>query len=577
MKFGNLDINPQLSPGMLDTETWDREAACRQVRALEPELSQACGQGGTAACGTAAGGRLVPVRDAFVREIAREAGSACFLLALPDGQKVFLRAGKAPDPRLGEPLMRVSSSAGLQADVLPTDAPVIDSVCTRLRPGNAPRGLGRTPRIGIGCRMTTRVWAGAFDAMAAARFAANSIQNSVRELNLLSDMKAGRAPERNYASGFGMIEPGYTGSSFEGLWVSGVLAALMREERLAYGADADHIQIKRSDEGLAKALRVVEAARYYSFFTLDMADVLAYDSLGGDGAGFLDRLLPDEAARRETLSLHGEPFTAGSRTWRLTPEMIGRFVGKYWRALDAVAPLARRIQELKAGEPFDLEFAFDEHPPEIRGPDCISFDEEVIFVARELARRGLPVTHIAPNFGVEKGQDYRLADGYAGLQARIGPIFDIAEQSGLMLDFHSADDLTEPARRAIRAATGGRMHYKISPSLHAIFARTVFDHEPDLFLGWWKDALSYAETEAAGGSAVAARCLKALAAEPDRSPSPSHEVFREFFFAYPGRRDASGRFANRERMYSLPQSLYDDYRRRVDANLRMLAGDLFAS
>jgi hypothetical protein len=569
MQFGALDIDPSRSPGVLDTETWDRAAARGQALALQEQISRAC-----AADGPAAGGGVVQAGGARLRMVARRGGERCFLLRVGDGQALFLLARRgAAGSRPGEPLATLPDGDGGRLDALPTDAAVIDAVCRALRPANAPRALGGTPRIGIGCRMTTRVWPGAFDAMAAGGFAANSIQNSVRELNLLSDMKAGRIPERNYASGFGMIEPGYTGSSFEGLWVAGVLAGLMREEPLAYGADADHIQIKRSDDGLAKALRVVEAARYYSFYTLDMADVLAYDSLGGDGGELLVRLLPDEAERREVLSFHGEPFTAGSRAWRLTPEMIGRFVGKYWRALDAVAPLAARIRELKGGEPFDLEFAFDEHPPEIRGPDCISFDEEVVFVVRELARRGLPVTHVAPNFGVEKGQDYRLPDGCAGLQARIGPIFDIAQKAGLMLDFHSADDLGAPARRAIRAATGGRMHYKISPSLHAIFAQTVRDHEPGLFREWWEDALAYARTEAAGGSAVGAHCLKALAAAAD--PSPDHEVFREFFFAFPGRRDAAGRFVNRERFYALSELLYDDYRRRVGANLRTLAADLF--
>lgn len=46
------------------------------------------------------------------------------------------------------------------------------------------------------------------------------------ELNLLEDLRRGAPPERNYASGFGMIEGGYTGSTFEGLWVAGVLAVV---------------------------------------------------------------------------------------------------------------------------------------------------------------------------------------------------------------------------------------------------------------------------------------------------------------------------------------------------------------
>src|ERR1039458_7675559 len=49
--------------------------------------------------------------------------------------------------------------------------------------------------------------------------------------------------DRNYACGFGMIETGYTGSTYEGLWVAGVLAALKQAGPLRYGADADHLPI----------------------------------------------------------------------------------------------------------------------------------------------------------------------------------------------------------------------------------------------------------------------------------------------------------------------------------------------
>ena len=82
-------------------------------------------------------------------------------------------------------------------------------------------------------------WPGVFLAMNRGNFAANSIQNSVRELNLLSELKEGLPAQKNYYCGFGTIESGHTGGTFEGLWVSGVLAALRQasmsepERRLA--------------------------------------------------------------------------------------------------------------------------------------------------------------------------------------------------------------------------------------------------------------------------------------------------------------------------------------------------------
>ncbi len=66
-------------------------------------------------------------------------------------------------------------------------------------------------------------------------FAANGIQNSLRELNLLDDVLAGKPPHTNYLFSFGSIDEGHTGSTFEGLWVAGVLSALKSETLPEYG------------------------------------------------------------------------------------------------------------------------------------------------------------------------------------------------------------------------------------------------------------------------------------------------------------------------------------------------------
>lgn len=566
MLFGKFDINPSTSPGVLDTATWDRAAAAAEIhrhRERWASLSDAVGDAATS--------RRPGTPEATVIKVSGSSREVIALAALSDGQRVFLQIGglsKGSD--LGRPFFQLQLREKLLLAAYPADAAVIDRFCTTLALSNGPRALGGTPRLGIGTRMTTRLWPGIFAAMQRHGFAANAIQNSVRELNLLSDLTSGAAPERNYASGFGTIESGYTGSTFEGLWVAGVLAALEYAHPLTYGADADHIQVKRADTGLARARRVVDAARYYTFFTLDVADVLAYDAIGRTGAGdeLLRQSIPADKERRDVLSFHRQ--ASGD-----DPDLIGRCVGKFWRALDAAARLADHIAALRGAAGFDLEFAFDEHPPEIAGPACISSDQEVAFVAREIRRRGLPVTHIAPNFGVEKGFDYRLADGYAGLSTRVASHFRIAEETGFLLDVHSADDLSGEARRAIRGATGGRMHFKISPMLHFIFAETVRDRHPDLFRRWWEDCRAYAMEEAQRGSAFAAECIAQLPAQA--APSPTQDVFRHFFFAYPGRRDSAGRFINREAFYTLPADTYADYQERIAAHLGMLAEDLFNS
>ena len=110
---------------------------------------------------------------------------------------------------------------------------------------------------------------------------------------------------------------------------------------------------------------------------------------------------------------------------------------------------------------------------------------------------------MAPNFGVEKGTDYRGADGLIGFKGGARTLCGIAEEFGVMADFHSGDDLSAAARQAIGRATAGRNHFKVSPDLQLLFAEVLADHHPALFQRWSQDALAYARREAVNGSAFA--------------------------------------------------------------------------
>ena len=547
-------FDPSRNPAVLDTATWDRVGAWRAV-------SKAGERWAAARDGGAVGNGVTVYDGSVVRR-----GAAMFLLAsLPDGQRVFVDLGRG-GAALGQPLGEMTLKSGLRVAAYPTDAAVVDRYCRVLRPHNRPRAMGATPRLGIGCRTTTSLWPGMFEAMRRGNFAANTIQNSVRELNFLADILAARPAAKNYACGFGTIETGYTGSTWEGLWVAGVLAALQSSAPVRYGADADHLQVKRGAGGLARAKRLVKASRYYTFYTLDMADILDYSGC--------ERRLSDSREQRMVMACHREPLRIGKRRHTLDARTVNRLIGKYWDALAALTELSDYISRLKDGEAFDLEFTIDEHPPEVAAFNCLTTAAELCFVLREIRRRGLPVTHIATNVGQEKGWDYRCPDGLVGLEKRVGEQAAIADEFGVMLDIHSADDLSRAVRDVLRRATGGRLHYKISPSLQLLFAATLADHKPRLFREWWNDARAYAVREADAGSAFAAECLQ-TDADGESSPSPRHQVFHHYSFAFVGRRDKAGRFLHRDRFYSLPAAFEQDYSRRVAKHLCGLAKDLF--
>ncbi len=252
---------------------------------------------------------------------------------------------------------------------------------------------------------------------------------------------------------------------------------------------------------------------------------------------------------------------------------VGRLVGKYWNALAAVEALTAYLKALKGDVPFDVELSIDENPAELATAQCITSREEMIFLAIEIQRRHLPVTHIAPNFGVEKGTDYRCPDGLDGLEERVRDISGIAAEYNLMLDCHSGDDLKKKTRQVFGRASRGRINFKISPQLQILFAETLFDVQRDLFRHWWSDVHAFVRAEAAAGSAFAAQCLQELEANPD--PRPECGLFHYYCFVSVGRRDGNGQFVNRERLYDVSPQLMTEYGSRLEKWLREIAEDLY--
>ncbi len=531
MRFGELEIDPAVNPAVLDTVTWDPERALRIAGSVETGYWHAVRRAamqttpwpGHESC------------TAYEGSCARQGGSLYFLAKLSDGQHVFVEIGPVSGAGgLGGPVGTVPVGEGMHLAVYAADAATIRRYVGAMRPDKGPRALGAVSRLGIGTRMSTAVWPGIWRAMNEADFCANAIQNSVRELNLLGDVLAARPPRSNYLYGFGTLEEGHTGSTFEGLWVAGVIEALKTPTRPTYGADADHITIRRGAGGLDRAKRIIDAARDYTFFTLDVSDILDHEPADSD-----------------------------------------RLAGKYAAALDVVQELAAYIKRVKGDVPFDLELSIDECPPGMDARICSTTEAELVFLIRELGRRGIPMTHIAPNVGIVKGQDYEGSDRLAGFESGIRRLHDIATEHGVMLDFHSGDDLRAAARRAIGRATGGRNHFKVSPSLQVIFAEVLWEMYPQRLRFWWDDTLAYARREAAAGSDFAALCLRRYESSDDRAPAPHHAVFHHYCFASVGRRDEHGQFIHRAKFYDLPSDFYPRYHDRVNRFLCDVAADVF--
>ena len=573
VKIGKLVLDPARNPAVLDTTTWAASAAWKAVEAAGAAFwTKAAAAMGKPRLPSAGGITLYPGSHAPSR------GDDIVLAGLPDGQNLFIQTGRgARESVLGKPLGVMPLDGDLVLSAFPTDMKTLETYLREVNPEKAPRALGTVPRLGIGNRHTTAIWPAAFRAMEKGGFAANAIQNSLRELNLLDDLKAGKPAHENYLFSFGTIAEGHAGSTFEGLLHAGVIAALQAPSYPRYGADADHIQVKRGPEGLDRAKRVVAAARHYTFFTMDVSDILDYAALKvkspARARAYLDEVLADDGLKKDVLSYHGRKRTIDGRAYAFSDADIGRFVGKYWKALDAMEALHAHAKKLKKDVPFDMELSIDENPAEFATCECITTPEEVVFLAVEMQRRHLPVTHLAPNFGVEKSTDYRCPDGLDGLEKRVRIISGIAEAYNLMLDCHSGDDLGRKTRQVFGRATRGRINFKISPMQQMMFARTLYEMQPDLFDYWFTDVLEFVRGEAGKGSAFAKECIREYEADP--VPHPDRKLFHYYLFVSVGRRDGKNRFVCRDRLYELTPAFLAEYGRRLEAWLLEIAHDVY--
>lgn len=565
-QFGKLTLDPAKNPAVLDTATWDAQSAWSIINAIDDNYWQALQE-------AIAAHQPFPVNAVFTAysgSYSRYQQRDFVLAELHDKQQVLLEfADDAAQPVLEAQIGTKRLNNGKLLKVYKTDAVNLDQYCRRIHPQKGPQALGATPRLGIGTRMSTAVWPGIWRAMTKYDFAANAIQNSLRELNLLDDVLAGKPPHTNYLFSFGSIDEGHTGSTFEGLWVAGVLSALKSDTLPEYGADADHIMVKRGPEGFDRAKRILDSARYYTFFTLDVSDILHYNALNETSAAkaeaYLTDILRDDELFKSVLAYHSQ----------IDEALLGRLVAKYWNALEAAQALYDHILDLKKDLPFDLELSIDENPPEVRTCQSLTQDIELRFLITEIQRRQLPITHIAPNFGVEKGVDYRCPGGLEELEARVRRQYQIANEHGIMLDCHSGDDLASATRKVFGRATEGKIHFKISPSLQVIFGETLADLYPERFRFWWEDTLAYARREAEGGAIAAIESLREYEHSDQPQPSARTSLFQHFNFATVGKRDAQGQFIYREQFYDLPAAFYEEYAQRIEQRLGEVAQDVF--
>lgn len=526
MLINGIELDPARNPAVLDTYTWDPDAAVKACKAMPGFFEDAVEAVGAANCVACLRGELIDT-EAIEPSVALRDGVGYFLLKLADKQRVFVAVANKP---VRVKVSSIASFAGGHALVIPVNTETMKWYVTEIAPQYAPKAFGPTPRLGIGGRQTTTVWPGIIQGLRAIGGPAETIQNSAyRELAPMDMILSPPGAEVTYLPGHGSLSIGHTGSSIEGFWLSGVLTHIENGCTEPFGADLDHVPVKSADAaGIAKAKHLIDCGRHFTFFTLDTS--------------FLFDFSKSELSRR------------------------------YDAAIDAAAEMFEYIKQLKQGERFDFEFSLDEGP-------AITEPDEMRYVLGRLARKEVEVAFIAPNVGFEKRIDYRKPDGIAGLQERVREMSTIAGDFGALLDFHSGSDKSSGTYRAISAAAGGRVKLKVSGKLQLILAEVMAEVDPEFFNEWWDFTLVSAKADADSGSTVAAEYVKVV--EDRRSSegskfrrSPKDRFFTDFSFGMVGAKDETGQFLHRSRFYPLRAEVQSEYSKRVVEYIAELSQDL---
>ena len=594
VKAGDITFQPAHSPAVLDTATWNAPQA-RAILLANGEFLKTAAR--RVMDGTVSPGEAVCDALTIFPESLKAADGVSYVLArFRDGQRALLAFAGDRDKlqKLGGSFdgVVVESVDGVNVALIPADIDNIRCFVENIAVAFGPRPMGTTPRLGIGDRMTSYVFPSAFDTLDQLNLPCNIIQNSVgRELAPMAELLSSKPLQQTYLPGLGTLSMGHTGSSIEGLWLEGVLWGIqMGAGTVPWGADADHVPVKRSEgtEGMDRAKVLLDSSRDYTFFTMDTSDMFDYSALGLEGVALqqaFEALIPDAAKRKAIVARHTEAFEApavtGSGGYRYHPteEQTIRFVIKYWHSIDAAGQLNEYIATLRGQRGYDFEFSMDERPLDISAVDSVTPDEEVIFVLRELAAQGIRCTHVAPNFGVEKGVDYRLPDGVQALQDRSARMAAIASKFGVTLDYHSGDDLSRATRQRIAEGTGGALDYKISPILQVLYAEVLADMDPERFRWWWDTTRRITEKEANRGEATAQKYLKELAEREAKDgtkfqPRVDDHFFWNYCFIVVGARDENGQPMHREVFYSLSSDVAEEIRKRSREYMIQLAQDV---
>ena len=259
-----------------------------------------------------------------------------------------------------------------------------------------------------------------------------------------------------------------TGRTFRGVVDDAVFQVFAADYQSGYGADGDHLKkIADIDVALDAGMPMI---------TLDLSEVM--NAAAGDwpdgeiSCAFAS--LPETDQSRTAQLYFDKTFDLGSGVQvKLDAATARRCAVMYNKALDVAEEVYRHLQE-RRGDEFDLEISIDE----TTSPTLPSHH---LYIARELRRRGVEVSSLAPRFigEFQKAVDYigdvAEFDRQFKVHARIAKTF-----GNYKISVHSGSDKFA-VYPTVGRETEGFLHLKTAGTSWLVAVLVIARREPELY------------------------------------------------------------------------------------------------
>jgi tagaturonate epimerase len=308
-----------------------------------------------------------------------------------------------------------------------------------------PRPTGTTPSFGFGDR-TGMATPGHLLALEGSGFFPNLAQQSIREMG-----RTNRTPaEVLDAAVFGVLQAGHL---------------------TGFGADADHLKT------LDDVDRCAEAG--FVSFTLDAIEKVidaAPRMSDADLEQAYQKILAEvPAAKGWEKKYSGKTFTFEKKVAvRMEGRAFREAIVKYGRAIPYWIEMEKRVRQKTKGRKIEIEIAVDE-------TGAVTTGAEHVFIARELAERGMTFQGFAPRFvgEFEKGVDYK-GERKVLEDSVIEHAVLARAHGGYKISVHSGSDKFS-IYPMIAKATEGRFHLKTAGTSWMEAVRVIARKDPALF------------------------------------------------------------------------------------------------